>query len=54
MPVIQKNGKNFVVKEEIRTPEQMIERLRLFQHHDAADMMEELLEYKWKYEELCK
>lgn len=54
MPVIEKNGKRFVVKEEIRTPEQIIARCRLFHHNEAADLIEELLEYKWKYEELCK
>lgn len=54
MPVIEKNGKKFVVKEENRTPEQIADRMRMFNHHDAADLIEELLEYKWKYEELCK
>lgn len=52
MPVITKNGKTFVVKEQNRTPEQIVEELRLFNHNAAADLIEELLEYKWKYEEL--
>lgn len=52
MATIEKNGKVFVVQQGKLTDEELVAKLRLFHHYQAADRMEELLEIAWKYESL--